>query len=124
MDTKSYKNERAIRIRRISGNRSEDSLLDSEYDEDHPVVFTRRRINIDNDDEFSTESSSDEENSGPQKIVWQTVSQMNNNSCHRPWKGDCAKDLEGPYSPVTYFRKLFDSEIISDIVDYTNTYAV
>ena len=64
MDRESHKNKRGIRIRRISGNRSEDSLLDSEFDEDHPVVFTRRRINvIDSDDEFSTESLSDEENS-------------------------------------------------------------
>ena len=68
MDTKSHKNKWGIRIRRISGNRSEDSLLDSKIirsDDDHPVVFS---INIiDSDDEFSTELSSDEENSGPQK---------------------------------------------------------
>ena len=68
MDAKSRKNKRGIRIRRISGNKSEDSLLDSESDEDHPVVFTRRRINIiDSDNELSTESSSDEESSGPRK---------------------------------------------------------
>ena len=45
----------------------ENSLIDSESDENHLVVFTRQRINIiDSDDEFSTELS-DEENSGPQK---------------------------------------------------------
>lgn len=48
----------------------------------------------------------------------------NNNSCHRPWKGDCPNVPEAPHSPVTYFRKLFETEIISDIVDYTNTYAL
>ena len=42
MDTKSHKNKRGIRIRRINGNKSNDSLLDSESDEDHPVVFIRR----------------------------------------------------------------------------------
>ena len=43
MDTKSHKNKRGIRIRRINGNKSNDSLLDSESEyEDHPVVFIRR----------------------------------------------------------------------------------
>ena len=117
MNTKSDKNKRGIRIRHINGNRSEDSLLNSESDED-PVVFPRRRINIiDSDEEFSTESSSDDENLGPRKIIWQSVSQTNNNSCHRPWKGECPNDSEAPYSPVTYFRNLFDKEIISDIVN-------
>ena len=84
MNTKSDKNKRGIRIRHISSNRSEDSLLDSESDEDL-VVFPRRWINIiDSDEEFSTESSSDDENLEPRKIVWQSVSQTNNNSCHRP----------------------------------------
>ena len=47
MNTKSYKNKRAIRIRSISSNRSEDLLLDSDFgssDEDYLIVFTRRRI--------------------------------------------------------------------------------
>ncbi|CAK9814101.1 PiggyBac transposable element-derived protein 3 [Anthophora plagiata] len=124
MNAKSLKNKRGIRIRRISGNRSEDSLLDSESDEDL-IVFPRRRINIiDSDEEFSTQSSSDEENSGPQRIVWQPTSQTNNNSYNRPWKGNCPYVPEAPHSPVTYFRKLFDTEIISNIVDYTNMYAV
>lgn len=124
MNTKSDRNNRGIRIRRISGNRSDDSLLDSESDED-VIVFPRRRINvIDSDEEFSTRSSSDEEDAGPQRIVWQPLSQTNNNSCYRPWKGDCPNVPEAPHSPVTYFRKLFDKEIISNIVDYTNMYAL
>ena len=96
MKLKSDKNKRGIRIGRISGNRSEDSLLNSESDKD-PVVFPRRRINIiDSDEEFSTESSSDDENLGPRKIIWQSVSQTNNNSCYRPWKGECPNDSETP----------------------------
>lgn len=60
MNKNSSKNKRTIRIRSISGNRSEESLLDFDSDEDHPIIFTRRRINIvDSDDEFSGKSSSD-----------------------------------------------------------------
>lgn len=123
MYAKSDKNKRGFRIKRIS-DRFEDSLLDSESDEDL-IVFPRWRINMsDSDEEFSTQSSSDEKNLKPQRIIWQPVSQTNNNSCHRPWKGGCPNVSEEPYSPVTYFQKLFDTEIISDIVDYTNMYAL
>lgn len=53
MNTKLHKNKRGIRIRRIYDNRSEDSLLNSESDEDHSIAFTRRRINIiKSDDKF------------------------------------------------------------------------
>lgn len=124
MNTKSPRKNRGIAIRRISGNRSDDSLLDSESDED-VIVFPRRRINIiDSDEEFSAQSSSDEEHARPQNIVWQPLSQTNNNSCYRPWKGDCPNVPEAPHSPMTYFRQLFDKDIISNIVDYTNMYAV
>ena len=99
-------------------------MLDSQSDDDILLAFIRQRLNIiDSDEELSTESSSDDENSRLQEIVWQTVSQTNNN-CHRPWKGVCLVDSQELYSPMTYFRKLFDSEIISDIVDHTNAYAV
>ncbi|XP_035731240.1 piggyBac transposable element-derived protein 3-like [Vespa mandarinia] len=101
MNTKSHKNNRGITIRRISGNRSNDSLLDSESDED---------LN--------------KEDAGTQKIVWQPLSQTNNNNCYRPWKGDCPNVPEALHSPMTNFRQLFDKEIISNIVDYTNMYAL
>ncbi|KAK1130975.1 hypothetical protein K0M31_017280 [Melipona bicolor] len=121
MSTRSYKNKRTIRMRSISGNRSEDSLLDSDSDASHPILFTRRCINIiDSDDEFSGKSSSDEENSEPRKIVWQSVSHAKD-SFRCPWKGDYLEDPEALYSPVSYFRKLFDDEITSNIVDYANT---
>ncbi|XP_043486380.1 piggyBac transposable element-derived protein 3-like [Polistes fuscatus] len=124
MNRKSHERNRGIRIRRISGNRSDDSLLDSESDEDI-IVFPRRRINIiDSDEEFSDQSSSDTEDAGPQKIVWQPLSHTNNNSFYRPWKGDCPNVPEAPHSPMTYFRQLFDMDIISNIVDYTNIYAL
>ncbi|KAI4490584.1 hypothetical protein M0804_003528 [Polistes exclamans] len=125
MDTESHKNKRGILIRRISDNTSEDFLLYSEIDEDHPLIFNQRRINIiDSDDKFSTKPLSDKDNSGAQKIMWQSMSQTNNNSFYYPWKGDYPEDPKEPYSLVTYCRKLFDSEIISDIVDYTNMYAL
>ena len=63
MNTKSYKDKRARRIRSISGNRSKDSLLDSDLDEneDRSIVFTQRHINIiDSDNEFSGKPSSHE----------------------------------------------------------------
>ncbi|XP_035731241.1 piggyBac transposable element-derived protein 3-like [Vespa mandarinia] len=124
MKTKSHRNNRGITIRRISGNRSDDSLLNSESDED-VIVFPRRRINvIDSDRKFNTQSSSDEEDAEPQRIIWQPLSQTNNNSCYRPWKGDCPNVPEVLHSPMTNFRQLFDKEIISNIVDYTNMYAL
>ena len=68
MDTKAHKSKRGIRFRRISGNRSEDTLLDS--DEDYSIVFARRLTNIiDSHKEFSIESSLDAENSGPRIII-------------------------------------------------------
>ncbi|XP_046814165.1 piggyBac transposable element-derived protein 3-like [Vespa crabro] len=101
MNTKSHRNNRGITIRRVSGNSSDDSLLDSESDED-VIVSPRRRINvIDSDEEFSTQFSSDEEDAG-----------------------DCPKVPEAPHSSMTYFRQQFDKEIISNIVDYTNMYAL
>lgn len=67
MDTKSHKNK--IRIRCISGNRFEDSLLHSESDKDHPIAFVRRSISIiGSDREFSSKSSPNEEMSRPPKI--------------------------------------------------------
>lgn len=40
MNTKSRSNNRRVTVRSISGNRSDDSLLDSERDED-VILFTR-----------------------------------------------------------------------------------
>lgn len=49
MDTKPHKRG----IRHINGNASEDSLLNSESNENDPIAFTHHRLNIiDNDEEL------------------------------------------------------------------------
>nr|KAF7398317.1 hypothetical protein H0235_016325 [Vespula pensylvanica] len=88
---------RLVFVRGIKINRGDECVTRNEEcvkvakipNEAHIILVTQNTdesrdqfLNI-SDDEFSTESSPDEENFGSQKIVWQSVSQTNN-SCYRP----------------------------------------
>lgn len=61
------------------------------------------------------------ENLEPRKIAWQSTQKV---AFVVLGKEDYLEDPEALYSPVSYFRKLFDDEITSNIVDYTNTYSL
>ena len=61
------------------------------------------------------------ENLEPRKIAWQSTQKV---VFVVLGKEDYLEDPEALYSPVSYFRKLFDDEITSNIVDYTNTYSL
>lgn len=56
-----------MKIRSVKCNRSEDSLLHSESDEDHPIACICINV-IDSDDGFICEMSSNEETSRPSSI--------------------------------------------------------
>ncbi|XP_049772360.1 piggyBac transposable element-derived protein 3-like [Schistocerca cancellata] len=123
-------------VRTIPGYESEDSVLNSDNEDDIEIVEKcQGDIIIGESDNDSAEDGdnvvrvnniSDNENASDEFQVNYDWRRSSNRIIRpvQPWKCCLPCAPEEPHLPITYFRQLLDDKIVENAVDQTNLYAI
>ncbi|XP_047116201.1 piggyBac transposable element-derived protein 3-like [Schistocerca piceifrons] len=123
-------------VRTIAVYESEDSVLDSDSEDDIEIVEKRQGDIItgesdndsaeDGDNAVLVNNESDNENVSDEFQVNYDWRRSSNRIIRpaQPWKCCLPCAPEEPHLPMTYFRQLLDDKIVENAVDQTNLYAI
>lgn len=124
-----------IKTRIISGYESEDSQLsDSDVDEcaSSDIVIEENIISENDDDQFDSEDDialseiamqNQKRNKNTKETIWISSGARQTRPI-LPWKGTLPDPPDKPLTPFIYFSKFVDKDLLNNIVEQSNLYAL